>query len=255
VRLRYAEQGDKAGDPVVLLHGMTDSWFSFSLVLAFLSSTHHAWVLDQRGHGGSERPQTGYTVQDFASDVLAFMDVMELERATLVGHSMGSLVALEMAVAAPGRVSGLVLIGSAAHIRSDVTVALQRWFETLDDPVPAEVAREFQASTIHHPVPDEFLERVVAESMRVPARVWRDSLAGLLAVDYTDRLPGLRMPALLLWGDHDEIFLAESREALAAALPRGTSRIYPDTGHALHWERPAEFVRDLEDFLSPASAA
>ena len=252
VRLHYAEQGDRAGNPVILLHGITDSWFSFSLVLPLLSARHRAWALDQRGHGDSERPSGGYAVQDFAGDVLAFMDAMELERATLVGHSMGSLVALETGLAAPGRISGLVLIGSAAHIRSEDILQLQQQFSMLDDPVPAEIARDFQASTIHHPVPDDFFERAVAESLKVPARVWRDALTGLLAVDYTDRLPDLRMPALLLWGDHDEIFPRAGQRALASGLPNATSRVYPATGHALHWERPADFVRDLEKFVGAA---
>ncbi|HSJ05359.1 MAG TPA: alpha/beta hydrolase [Longimicrobiales bacterium] len=250
IRLHYAEHGDRAGNPVILLHGITDSWFSFSLALPLLSSAHRAWALDQRGHGDSERPSSGYAAQDFAGDVLAFMDAMDLERATLVGHSMGSLVALETAVAAPGRISRLVLIGSGAYIRSEDTLQLMEQFSRLDDPVPAETARDFQMSTIHHPIPDEFLERAVAESLKVPARVWRDALAGLLAVDYTDRLQDLRMPALLLRGDHDETFPQAAQKTLAARLPNATSRIYPDTGHALHWERPADFIRDLEKFLS-----
>jgi len=248
VCLHYAEHGDTSGNPVILLHGLTDSWFSFSLVLPLLSSRHHAWALDQRGHGDSERPSTGYAVQDFAGDVLAFVDAMELERATLIGHSMGSLVALEAGLRAPGRISKLVLIGSGAHLRSDDMRLLQKRFGMLDDPVPAEFAREFQLSTIHHPVPDEFLEGAVAESLKVPARVWREALDGLLAVDYTDRLGELRMPALLLWGDHDEMFPRPGQEVLGAGLPNATSRIYPGTGHALHWERPLDFVSDLEKF-------
>ena len=248
VRLHYAEQGDSAGNPLIFLHGITDSWFSFSRVLPLLSSRHRAWALDQRGHGDSERPSSGYGMQDFAGDVLAFMDGMGLERATLVGHSMGSLVALEAGLRAPSRISKLVLIGSGAHVQSDEMRLLQRQFGMLDDPVPAEFAREFQLSTIYRSVPDEFLQRAVEESRKAPARVWRDALDAHLAVDYTDRLADLGMPALLLWGDHDETFPRAGQKTLAANLPNATPRIYPATGHALHWERPLDFVSDLEQF-------
>jgi len=248
VRLHYAERGERHGNPVVLLHGLTDSWFSFSRVLPLLSSRHRAWALDQRGHGDSDRPSGGYSPADLAADVLAFMDAMELERATLVGHSMGSFVALETGLQAPGRISKLVLIGSGAHLHSDDMRLLQKQFSMLADPVSAEFARDFQLSTIHTRVPDEFLDRAVAESQKVPARVWRDALDGLLAVNYTDRLPDLAMPVLLLQGDHDETIPRPAQDALAAGLPNATSRIYPATGHALHWERPADFTSDLEKF-------
>jgi pimeloyl-ACP methyl ester carboxylesterase len=98
-RLRWAEQGSPDGEPIIMLHGLTDSWQSFSRVLPELPSRYRVLVPDQRGHGGSERPAVGYAPEDFATDVLAFMDAVGVERAALVGHSMGSFVA--QAVARP----------------------------------------------------------------------------------------------------------------------------------------------------------
>jgi pimeloyl-ACP methyl ester carboxylesterase len=92
VRLRYLEQGDPAGRPVILLHGLTDSWFSFSRVLPGISKAHRVYALDLRGHGDSDRPAAGYAPREMAADVIAFMDALGLRRATLVGHSMGSFV-------------------------------------------------------------------------------------------------------------------------------------------------------------------
>lgn len=250
VRINYAEQGGPGGHPVILLHGYTDSWFSYSRVLPLLSPACRAYALSQRGHGDSERPADGYTMPDAAADVVAFMDALGLARATVVGHSMGSFVAMETALAAPGRVARLVLIGSATHMRSEDMRQLEREVSALEDPVPEEFAREFQLSTIHHPVPEDFLDGAVAESLKLPARVWRDALAGQLAADNTARLSRIRMPTLLLRGEHDTIFSRAAQEALPAGLPHATSKIYPETGHALHWERPGEFVRDLEEFIT-----
>ena len=249
VQLHYAEQGDSAGHPIILLHGYTDSWFSYSRVLSSFPLTYHTYALSQRGHGDSARPASGYTMPDFAADVVAFMDVMGLTQATLVGHSMGSLVAQQVALDAPERVVRLILVGSATNMRSEDVLQLQQAVNTLDDPVPAVFAREFQASTIYHPVPGDFLDRAVAESLKLPARVWRAALAGQLAADYTAQINRIQMPTLVLRGDHDTIFPQAAQDALVAGLPNAILRVYPETGHALHWERPGEFVRDLEDFI------
>ncbi len=252
VRLRYLEQGDPAGRPVILIHGITDSWFSFSRVLPEISKAHRVYALDLRGHGDSDRPANGYTPQHMAADVIAFMDALGIRRAVLVGHSMGSFVAQQAALAAPERMAGLVLIGSATGARNEVTLELQRALASLPDTVPAEFATEFQASTVHQPVPEEFMLRVVAECRKAPARVWRAALAGLLETERFTGLRGGRVPALLIWGDRDGMFSRSEQEALVAALPIASLKVYRETGHAPHWERPREVVRDLERFLGTA---
>jgi non-heme chloroperoxidase len=93
VQLQYLEQGDPSGIPVLLLHGVTDSWRSFERVLPHLSACIHAFALTQRGHGDASCPVAGYRFHDFAADVPAFMDTLELGAAIIAGHSMGSSVA------------------------------------------------------------------------------------------------------------------------------------------------------------------
>jgi non-heme chloroperoxidase len=252
VRLRYLEQGDPAGRPVILIHGLTDSWFSFSRILPGISKAHRVYPLDLRGHGDSDRPAAGYAPREMAADVIAFMDALSIRRATLVGHSMGSFVAQQAALAAPARIAGLVLIGSATTGRNEVTLELREAMASLPDTVPADFVMEFQASTVHQSVPEEFMVRVVAESRKVPARVWRAALAGLLETERFTGLGGGRIPALLIWGDRDGLFSRLEQQALVAALPIASLKVYRETGHAPHWERPEEVVRDLERFLRTA---
>jgi pimeloyl-ACP methyl ester carboxylesterase len=180
------------------------------------------------------------------------MDALGLRRATLVGHSMGSFVAQQAALAAPERIAGMVLIGSAIAVRNEVTLELREAMASLPDTVPEDFVTEFQASTVHQPVPEEFMIRVVAESRKVPARVWRAALAGLLETERFTGLGGGRIPALLIWGDRDGLFSRFEQQALVAALPIASLRVYRETGHAPHWERPEEVVRDLERFLRTA---
>jgi non-heme chloroperoxidase len=249
IRMRFARQG-ASGPPLLLLHGYSDSWFSYSRVLPGLARNFRVYVPDLRGHGDSDRPATGYTMRDMAADVIAFMDTQGIARATVVGHSMGSFVAQQVAAGWPERLERLVLIGSATTPRSILGVSeLAHAVDSLRDPVSPEFAREFQLSTIYRPVPDGFLDEAVAVSLKLPARVWREVLAGMLATGPEPRLGEGRTGTLVLWGDRDAIFERSEQDALLAAVPGAVLKVYPETGHALHWERPDEFVRDLEGFL------
>src|SRR5829696_7588401 len=107
LRLHYAERGDLIGEVIVFLHGYSDSWFSFSRVLPLLSPSYHAFALTQRGHGDSDKPQCCYAPEDFAADVDAFMDALNVEEATVVGASTGALFAQRVVLSYPHRVSRL----------------------------------------------------------------------------------------------------------------------------------------------------
>jgi non-heme chloroperoxidase len=249
LRLRCLEQGDPAGRPVIMLHGLADSSYSFSRILPHLGREQRVLVPDLRGHGESERPPEGYGPRDMARDVLDLMDARGIERATLVGHSMGTFVAQQVALAAPGRVTGLVLIASATTADNAVLLEVLRSLDSLSESVPEEFAREFQASTTHRPLPQEFMARVVEESLKAPTRVWRAALGRLIAEERFAGLPDGGIPALLLWGERDGIFSRDEQEGLIDRLRVASLRVYRDTGHAPHWERPREVARDIERFL------
>ena len=255
LRVHYAEYGDPGGEALILLHGYTDSWYSYSRLLPLLApERYHAFAVSQRGHGDSERPAGGYAPDDFAADVVAFMDAVGVARATLVGHSMGSFVARRVAAARPDRVTRLVLIGSAVTPVNPVTRELQAAVRELADPVAEEFVREFQAGTLYLPVPEAFFERVIAESGKLPARVWRSALDGLLASDDADRLGRIAMPTLIVGGDRDAVFSREEQERLAAAIPCARLALYAETGHDPQWERPGQVAADLTAFVRGGSA-
>ncbi len=114
-----------------------------------MDAKYHVFALDQRGHGDSERPTSGYKFSDFAADVVAFMDAKKLKKAIIVGHSMGSFVAQQVAVTEPERVEKLILIGLATTVRNNVVLDLQKAVSELKDPIPNKFAREFQYSTVY----------------------------------------------------------------------------------------------------------
>ena len=248
-QVHYAAHGDPDGQPILLLHGYTDSWFSFSRLLPLLPTHYRAYAFSQRGHGDSERPDCCYEVADLVADAVAFLEAVGVERATVVGHSGGSFTARGVAETHPERVARLVLIGSAVTPLKQETRELQAAVHTLEDPVPAEFAREFQTSTIHVPLPEAFFERAVAESLKLPAHIWKSALDGLLAVDDAGDLGQITAPTLLIWGERDGFFSREEVEGLAAAIPGARLLVYPETGHAVQWERPERVASDLDAFM------
>jgi non-heme chloroperoxidase len=251
VTLPFVEQGDPTGVPVVLLHGITDSWRSFEPVLPYLPGSIHAFALTLRGHGDASRPAAGYRPRDFAADVAAFLDSQGLEAAVVAGHSMGSTVALQFALDYPERTSGLVPMGAFVRFRTNPVIT--EFWETvvsgLADPVDRSIAREFQESTLAGPISPTFLETAIAESLKVPARVWRDGFAGLLEDEHVARLDNIAAPTLLIWGDRAAFVPESDQQALLAAIAGSRLEIYRGTGHAVHWEEPARFAADLVGFV------
>jgi len=251
-RLHYAEQGEPGGPAILLLHGWPDSWFSYSRILPLLPDRFRALVPDQRGFGESDRPDCCYGIDDLAADAAAFLEALAVERAVIVGHSMGTFVARRLAAAHPDRVTRLVLIGSAFSPANPVLRGVEASLRDLPDPVPREFSREFQGSTAYLSLPEDFFEGVVTESLKLPARLWRQVFDGILAFDDTGELGRIVTPTLLLWGDRDGLFGREDQERLVRAIPNARLTIYPETGHCPNWERPERVVADLLAFIQDA---
>ena len=189
--------------------------------LPFLPDSLHAFALTQRGHGDASRPAEGYRPRDFAADLAAFMDALHLGAAVIVGGSSGGFVARRFAIDHPERTLGLVLLGSPASLR-DKPGVLQMWDSTvskLTDPVDPAFARGFAESTLAQRVPRAFVDTMVRENLKVPARVWRATFEGLLEDDSLGELDRIKAPTLIVWGDRDAILPRADQETLEAAIP------------------------------------
>lgn len=251
VRLSYVEQGAPAGVPVLLLHGLGDSWRSFEPVLEHLPESIHAFALTQRGHGDSSHPAEGYRFVDFVEDLAAFLDALHLPVAVLAGHSSHGVVSERFAIDHPARVSGLVLIGTPVSLQDNPAAKglFDSTISKLTDPLDPQFVSDFAKSTLAQPVPQAFLEIVRQETMKVPALVFREFFAGLLQEDVSTELKKLDVPALLVWGDRDAILTRSDQDALATAIPHSRLLVYPGAGHSPHWEEPERFAFDLAAFM------
>jgi non-heme chloroperoxidase len=247
VRLHYAHRGPTTGPAIVLIHGYSDSSFSFSRVMPLVPGVRRVIAPDLRGHGDSDKPATGYRMIDLADDVIEMIDALEVPSAVIVGHSMGSFVAQAVAERAPRQVAGLVLLASAPAAVNETIKAFRSVVEQLTDPVDIRFARDFQYSTIAQPVPDAFMQTAVATSLRVPAAIWRQLMKGMM--DYEPHIPRSGVRALVIGGARDTLFPVSEQAALAQQYPSGRLRLFDDAGHALHWEQPEAFVRELLRFV------
>lgn len=261
IDMHYVEKGKGNGHVIIFLHGYTDSWRSFERNLPLISKKFHVYALDQRGHGDTSRPVSGYSQAAFAADVNAFMDALGIHKATIVGHSMGAFIAHKVAIEYPSRVERLVLVGGAPSCNNPITADLNTYVQTLTDPIDEFFVRDFQLSTFagENSVSLEFLNTAVSESLKLPARVWRQVFDELLAEDHTAQLGQIQAPTLILYGDRDGIFTYEDQTALDTLIPDSTFKYYyrdeqtgagypGHTGHGLHVEWPHHFVGDIEDF-------
>ena len=251
VALPYVEQGEPFGVPLLLLPGYTASWRAFEPMLPFLPESVHAFALTLRGHGEASRPKEGYTIPDFAADLVAFMDLRDLQAAVLAGGSSGGLVGRRVAIDHPQRTLGLVMLGSPATLRGNVDIQ-RMWDEDLSamtDPVDPDFVRRFLEGTVHQPVPQGRMETMIQESLKVPLPVWRETLKGLMEDDSFQEVHKIEAPTLIIWGDQDSLLPREDAEALAAAIPGAQFLVYRGAGHVFYWEEPERVAGDLAAFI------
>ncbi len=251
VGLHVVERGNPNGTPVVMLHGLSDSWSSFNRVVEFLPGDFRLITIDMRGHGESSKPVGDYSMRTLASDVAAVFDSLQLTRVHVVGHSMGSAVAQHLAAQRANRVQSLGLIGAlrgGAYVAGlgELAGAVAE-FTDENAPVSDAFARGFQESSVHVPVPQAFLDSTVQASLKLPLHVWKGLMRGMM----TDSGPPVRstVRTMVMWGAKDA-FMPRSEQTELVRLYRAPLVQFDSTGHSPHWERPREAARTLVRFFN-----
>lgn len=252
LELDFSDQGREGNRAVVLIPGPTDSWRSYEPVLSSMPDHLRVVAVSLRGHGDSSKPPANYRVEDLASDVVAFLDGLAIERAVLVGHSGSCLVARRVALDVPDRVVGLFLEASPLTLRDDDN--LRRFVDavvsTLTSPIDRDFARSFVADTSSESLDPVMVERLVDDLVKVPAHAWHEMFSSLLDYDDTTELTRLGAPVKLVWGDDDVLVSRQMQEQLVQLLPGAELTVYAGVGHTPRWEEPARFARELTEFGS-----
>jgi pimeloyl-ACP methyl ester carboxylesterase len=250
ITLSYATVGDRAAPAVILVPGPTDSWRSYESVLDWFPASVRVIAVSPRGHGDSDKPLAGYRVEDFAADVAALFDALDIERAVVAGHSGSCLTVRRVAIDHPERVAGLILEASPTTLGGDpgLRASVEAVISSLQDPIDPSFARSFVTDTSTDQLPAELVDQLAGELMKVPVPVWKEMFAGLLAYDDFVELDQITAPALLLWGDGDGLVNRDMQTMLAERIRGSQLLVYHGIGHTPHWEDPARFARDVATF-------
>lgn len=165
-----------------------------------------------------------------------------------LGSSSGGYVAQQVAITSPHRVAGLVLVGSPRSLQGRPSFADE--VDQLTEPVdPAWVRKSLAWFPRFHPVPPWYIDGRVQDGVRIPAYVWRETLAGLVSARPPTDTATITAPTLIMWGARDELLTREDQQALAAATPASRLIVYQDTGHLVLWEQPERVASDLTAFV------
>ena len=255
IKMAYIEVGPKDGKPVLLLHGLTDtsrSWAPTMEALHQADPSLHIFALDQRGHGASSMPpeatcpaspKTCFTPALFAADAISFMDQMGLDKATVAGHSMGSIIAQELALLHPDRVERIVLIATTSKSKDNPVLrdyvlnepVLGSWKKNLDakgitspeavwNATPRDADPKADEWVLKNwavdPMADQtYINAIVPETAVTKMGTWIGATEALLDFDNTEALAKLTAPTLVIWGTQDSIFyFAPDQTGTLAAL-------------------------------------
>jgi pimeloyl-ACP methyl ester carboxylesterase/putative sterol carrier protein len=260
-----------AGDPVLLLHGLGATKVSFLPTMLALARDHRVIAPDLLGHGDTAKPLVRYDAPTYARFVLSLMDALEIDRADLIGNSMGGRISLELAMTDPDRIRTVSLLCPA------VAFLKRRGM------VPFVRALRPELGIVPHRLPHRLVVRSIRSMFSQPDRLppsWyaagadeflrifrtprgRAALYASMRNIYLDepsgergfwvRLERLDRPSMFLWGDRDRLVPAAFDRHVRRVLPNATSRVLDDCGHVPQFEHPDRTHALIRSFLESAA--
>ena len=251
--LFYDDQG--AGEPLVFLSGLGGDHRAFGVTTRHFSTKFRALALDARDSGRSERASGPYTTADLADDVAGWLDTLGISTARVVGHSLGGLVAQELAIRHPDKVRSLVLASTHAGANDWRKAVVESWIIARKAVGPADFARVTMPLLVAPPFfrlkPQvegliRFAER--NEWPQGPDAFERQARAAI-GHEAHDRLGSIRVPCLVLAGELDLVNPLPIARELADALPGSRMVVLPGVGHLPHIEDGPKFRGAIAGFL------
>jgi pimeloyl-ACP methyl ester carboxylesterase len=256
VALYFEVHGSGSATPLVLVEGLGAATWLWERQVGAFAEAMPVVVYDNRGVGRSDAPEGPYSIGQMADDLAAVLDEVGVERAHVLGASMGGFIAQEFALRYPDRVDRLVLVstsaGGATHVPMAPDVLAQMMAPPATDDPRALVASRLplaftdaflaDSATVAHLV-DQRLERPQ------PPHAYQAQLMAGATFDAADRVGQITAPTLVAAADGDLVVPVENARRLAAALPDAELVVYPGLGHQFFVEAPDAFNRDVLAFL------
>jgi pimeloyl-ACP methyl ester carboxylesterase len=249
MKIAWEERG--AGPPLLLIQGLGYARWSWDPIVAPLAERYRVLSFDNRGIGESDKPAGPYTARDMAADALQVLDEASVERAHVLGASLGGMIAQEVAVQAPHRVDKLVLCcttpgGEATVPMPAVTVAL---FQEAASLAPEVALRKFVANALAGDAPDALVGEIYRRRLENPPDPvgWQGQAAAGTTFPGVD--PAIEAPTLIVTGTDDNVVDPRNSVVLAERIRGARLARLPGAGHLFFWEQPEAFVRIVTEFL------
>jgi len=256
-KLHYREAG--SGAPVILLHGLGGDGSRWAPNIVPLAREFRVIALDQIGFGESDKPLANYHTGMLAEFLVRFLGKIGIEKASLVGNSMGAGVALYTGVHCPGLVDRLVLADGGGYRRAAAASNGQGrdgHVRQIQNGVTSEETREFLRIMFHNKalVTDWMVEDNLTLRLRSAYTIGKIQESGEKGLGSLteEEVRALRIPTLILWGRYDELANPEGADRLAAAIPGSRKVLIDDAGHMPQLEKSEEFNRIVAEFLRPS---
>lgn len=250
----YLEGGQ--GEPLVLIHGFGGDKDNFSRMARFLTPHYRVIIPDLPGFGEAGRdPDASYSMADQVDNVCAFLDQLGLRQVHLGGNSMGGFIAAQLAATYPERVASLWLIDAAGTRAAHNSDLLKLYLATGELPLLLRSVKDFKTLmrfvTHRPPFMPYSIWRTLARRAVADYPLHKKIMAQLTASPLLDaQYSEIATPALIVWGEEDQILHPSGAEALHLLLPNSRVRMMPGVGHMPMLEAPAKTAMDYIDFRS-----
>lgn len=245
------------GDSCILLHGSFIDNSFWSKQVPALSKKFKVISVDLRGHGLSDKPLEEYTPKVMAEDIMDLMTNLNIEKANLVGHSMGGKIALQFSMDNPRRIKKLILAGTSARsVRSRQMVFPKHIQDEIGMGTPHFDLKRFNYYEVlysfAHPLPDQ-ANKILKMILNTPEHVKASIGRNFPKIDFTPHLSEIKSPTLVICGEKDVITPVKYSKYIAKHISKARLEIVPEAGHCLPIERPRVFNRQIIRFLTEDS--
>ena len=254
VRMHYREQGQPDGLPLLLVHGSFGSSRWWEPFLAILPEEIHAIALDLRGCGQSEKPDAGYTIEEQAEDLWAFVAAIGFDDFDLVGHASGAAVAIEFTLNHNSAVNTLSLVDPApiegvfTPLEAIMVLAQMRTDEALLRQALASLMPTYPVTA---PEPARFFDQLVTDAQQMAPAAFTAIAESLNRWNRFSEAKALTLPTLLIWGDQDHLVTRDAMTRSLIAIPGANNlEVMRDVGHSPMIEAPIGLAERLIEFIT-----
>jgi pimeloyl-ACP methyl ester carboxylesterase len=250
--MHYLDQGK--GEALVLLHGLGGNCHEWDLQMKAFTSHYRVIAPDLRGHGLSEMPTTPtYTPFDHASDVIALLDSLGVDKAWVLGLSAGGFATLALAVLHPERLKGIILASTAPYVDEDTHNVGERWVEILQNEglhaYLARLVKDLFTLDFFLKHPEEVQDFINSQKHRNLAGIAPSAKANN-SFDVRGELSRIKLPALIIHGLNDRVVNPAHARRMRQALAGSEVKLLTGAGHIVNVERAREFNTAVLDFLA-----